>query len=42
MLIKAQKNAESEDPKVVRAKNGKIMFLPRCAVCDSNKSKFIK
>ena len=40
--LKCRKNVESKNPKVVRAKNGRIMFLPKCAVCDSNKSKFIK
>ena len=40
--LKCRKNTESKNPKVVRTKNGRIMLLPRCEVCDSKKSKFIK
>ena len=29
-------------PKVVRTKNGRIILLSKCAVCDTKKSKFIK
>ena len=39
--LKCRKTTESKDPKVVRTKFG-IMFLSRCAVCDSKKLKFIK
>ena len=35
-----RKNTESKDKKVPRTKNGRIMFLSKCAVCDSK--KFIK
>ena len=28
--------------RMVRTKNGRIMLLPKCEVCDSKKSKFIK
>ena len=28
--------------KIARTKNERIMFLSKCAVCDSKKSKFIK
>ena len=28
--------------KVVRTKNGRIMLLSKCGVCNSTKSKFIK
>ena len=35
-------NTESKNPRVVRTKNGRIMFLSKYAVCDSKKSKFIK
>ena len=37
-----EKNAESENPKVVRTKNGRIMLLSKYEDCDSKKSKFIK
>ena len=40
--LKCRKNTESKSPKVVRTKNGRIMLLSNCAVCDSKKSKFIK
>ena len=40
--MKCRKNTESKNPKVVRPKNGRIVLLSKCAVCDSKKSKFIK
>ena len=40
--LKCRKNTESKNPKVVRTKNGRIMLLSKCEVCDSKKSKFIK
>ena len=40
--LKCRKYTESKNPKVVRTKNGRIMLLPKCGVCDSKKSKFIK
>ena len=40
--LKCRKNTESKNPKVVRTKNGRIMLLSKCEVCDSKKSKFIE
>ena len=40
--LKCRKITESKNPKAVRTKNGRIMFLSKCAVWDSEKSKFIK
>ena len=40
--LKCRKNTESKNPKVTRTKNGRIMLLSECAVCDSKKLKFIK
>ena len=40
--FKCRKNTESKNPKVPRTKNGRIMLLSKCAVCDSKNSKFIK
>ena len=40
--LKCRKNTESKNPEVVRTKNGRIMLLLTCAVCDSKKSRFIK
>ena len=41
-MLECRKNTERKDWNVVRAKNGRIMLLPKCAVCDSKKSQFIK
>ena len=35
--LKCRKNTESKNPKVVKTKNGRIMLLSKCAVCDSKK-----
>ena len=40
--LKWRKNTESKNPKVARSKNGRIILLWKCAVCDRKKSKFIK
>ena len=40
--LKCGKNTESENPKVVRTKNGRIMLLSKCVVSYIKKSKFIK
>ena len=40
--LKCRKNTQSKNQKVVRDKNGRMMFLSKCAVCDSKKSKFFK
>ena len=40
--LKWRKNTESKNPKAAKTKNGRIMLLSKCAVCDSKKSKFIK
>ena len=40
--LKCRKNTESKNPKLVRTKNGRIMLLSKCEVCNSKKSKFIK
>ena len=36
------KDTESKNRKVVKNKNGRIMFLLKCAVFESKKSKFVK
>ena len=36
------KNTESKNPKVVRTKNGRIMILSKCEVCNSTKPIFLK
>ena len=40
--LKFRKNTESKNPKVAKTKNGRIMLISKCVVCDSKKSKFIK
>ena len=40
--LKCRKNAESKNQKVVNTKNGRIMLLWKCPVCDSKKARFIK
>ena len=39
--LKCRENIERKNPKVVRTKNGRAMFLSKCVVCDSKKAKFI-
>ena len=40
--LKCKKTTGSKNATVVRTKNGKIMLLSKCAVCNSKKSKFLK
>ena len=40
--LNCRKNTESKNPKVATTKNGRIMLLSECVVCDCKKSKFIK
>ena len=40
--LKCRKSAESKNPKVAETKDGRIMLLLKCEVCDSKKSGFIK
>ena len=40
--FKCRKNIESKSPKVARTKNGRIMPLSKCALCDRKKPNFIK
>ena len=41
LLFEVQKNTESKNPKVVRTKNGGIVLLSKCSVCNSKKLKFL-
>ena len=40
--LKCKKNTESIHPNISATSNGKTMILSKCAVCGSEKSKFIK
>ena len=37
--LKCRKNTESKNQNVVKTKNGRIMLLSKCAVCESKKIK---
>ena len=39
--LKSRKNTESENPKIAKSKNGRMMLLSKYAVCDSKKSKSV-
>ena len=39
--LKRGENRESKNPKVRNTKNGRIMLLSKCVVCDSKNTKFI-
>ena len=40
--LRCRKNTESKNPIAVRTKNGRIMLLSKCELCDSKTAKFIK
>ena len=40
--LKCRKNTESKNPNVARTKNGRVILLLKCTVCNRKKSKFIK
>ena len=40
--LKCKKDKENIDPKFPGSSNGKIKILSKCAICGSNKSRFIK
>ena len=40
--LKCKKYTENIDPKVSATSNGKIMILSKCAICNSEKSRFNK
>ena len=39
--LKYRKNTQSKNSEVPKTKNGRIMLLLRCSVCNSKKSKFL-
>ena len=41
-ICKCRRNTESRNLKIMRSKNGRMMLLSKCAVCDSKKLKFVK
>ena len=40
--LKCRKNTEHINPKVSNTSNGRKTILPKCAICGSKKSRFIK
>ena len=40
--LKYKEKTDRKTPKFVKTKNGRIMVIPNCAVCNSKKSRFIK
>ena len=40
--LKCRKNTESKNPKVVKTKNGRIILLSKCTVCNNKKCKFLR
>ena len=40
--FKFRKNTKSKNPEIVNTKNGRIILLSKCAVCNSKISKFLK
>ena len=40
--LKCKKYTKNINPQVSSTSNGKIMILPKCAICNGKKSKFIK
>ena len=40
--LKCRNNRVGKNPEVVRTKNGRIMLLSKCVLCNSKKSKLIK
>ena len=40
--LKCKRNAENINPRVSKTSNSKTMLLPKCALCGSKKSRFIK
>ena len=42
ILFEVQKNKENVNSKLLKTKNGTLMLLSKCAVCGSEKSRFMK
>ena len=40
--LNCRKNMQSKNPEVVKTKNGRIMLLSTCSVCNNKESKFLK
>ena len=40
--VKCKKDTENIDPKIVRAKNNRLVMQSKCSVCGIRKSRFLK
>ena len=40
--LSCKKDTENINPKIVRTKNNRLMMLSKCAICNNEKSRFIK
>ena len=40
--LKCRKNTESKNPKALKTKNGRIIILSKCAMCNSKKMRLSK
>ena len=40
--LKCRKNTESKEPEVLKTKSEKLVLLPKYAVCNSKKLRFIE
>ena len=40
--LKCKKHKKNIDPQISSTSNGKLMILPKCAICGGRKYKFIK
>ena len=40
--LKCRKDTENRDSKVLGSSNGRVMILSKCAICGSEKTRFIK
>ena len=40
--VKCRKDTENIDPKIIRAKNNRLIMQSKCSVCGIQKSRFIK
>ena len=40
--MKCRKDTENIDPKIVKAKNNRLIMQPKCSFCGIKKSRFVK
>ena len=40
--LKCKNNTKNKDAKMIKTKNGRLALSPKCVVCGSKKSRFIK